>query len=439
MSKRRVKNVFLRCSGWTQSISDFLFDKEKYFVFSPWCSRIGHLFLEITIALSVVDRNKKKLVLIPHFKPVNKEIFNCQFGSVVDNRKNWRIFLLKNILVLSGILNWFYVRLLNQVRKYIPALIKFLPGIFYPRYGIEECDNLELYHLRGANFYYDWELILSQEWEISLNLEQYTRGNTIRKVLEIPEDGWFVCLHVRDQGFFGTDSQNYRNSSISNYIPAIRYITERGGYVVRMGDSNVTALPPLDHVIDYALSKYRSELMDIYLISQCRFFIGSDSGVYDIALLFQKPICSVNTTEFAAAFACLPHHVFLPKHLYSIEKRRILSLSEMITSDLYPFAFNDLSKYIFIENTPEEILETTKEYLLFVETNKFSSSAEKQEQVRSMRRQQHQYLLNQSFISDELKDTLLGTLHSQGRVGSFYLQNCLDKTPYLEKLSKLYN
>ena len=111
-----------------------------------------------------------------------------------------------------------------------------------------------------------------------------------------PED-WYVCLHTRDAAhyfeFIGT-GQTHRNAPIEMSFDAIRLITSRGGWVIKLGGPNSPKLPPMDRTIDYALSEFRSELMDIHLIRHAHAFIGTTSGLTNVAISFGIPCAIVN-------------------------------------------------------------------------------------------------------------------------------------------------
>jgi putative glycosyltransferase (TIGR04372 family) len=110
-------------------------------------------------------------------------------------------------------------------------------------------------------------------------------------------DDWYVCLHTRDASHYfelsGT-GQTHRNSPIESYLDAIRFITDQGGWVVKLGGPNSLKLPALERTIDYALSDFRSELMDISLIRNARAFIGTTSGLTNVAISFGIPSAIVN-------------------------------------------------------------------------------------------------------------------------------------------------
>ncbi|MGJ5130632.1 TIGR04372 family glycosyltransferase [Bradyrhizobium oligotrophicum] len=110
-------------------------------------------------------------------------------------------------------------------------------------------------------------------------------------------DDWYVCLHTRDGSHYsevdGT-GQTHRNAPIETYLDAIHAVTRRGGWVIKLGGPNSPGLPPLDRAIDYARSGFRSELMDICLIRHAKAFIGTTSGLTNVAVSFGIPSAIVN-------------------------------------------------------------------------------------------------------------------------------------------------
>jgi putative glycosyltransferase (TIGR04372 family) len=110
-------------------------------------------------------------------------------------------------------------------------------------------------------------------------------------------DDWYVCLHTRDASHYfelsGT-GQTHRNSPIESYLDAIRLVTDRGGWVIKLGGPNSPKLPALECTIDYALSDFRSELMDVSLIRNAKGFIGTTSGLTNVAISFGIPSAIVN-------------------------------------------------------------------------------------------------------------------------------------------------
>jgi len=110
-------------------------------------------------------------------------------------------------------------------------------------------------------------------------------------------DDWYVCLHTRDAAhyfeFSGT-GQTHRNAPIEATFDAIRFITAQGGWVIKLGGPNSPILPKFERTVDYALSGARSDVMDLHLIRHARAFIGTTSGLTNVAVSFGVPSAIVN-------------------------------------------------------------------------------------------------------------------------------------------------
>jgi len=115
------------------------------------------------------------------------------------------------------------------------------------------------------------------------------------------EKDWFVCIFARDSEYRdrempGTDwsYHDYRDADIDTYIPAIKHIIEKGGYVFRIGH-HVRKAVNFHHerFIDYAV-QYRDDFLDVYLIGKCKFFLGGTSGPQDLSCIFDRPTLGVN-------------------------------------------------------------------------------------------------------------------------------------------------
>lgn len=119
----------------------------------------------------------------------------------------------------------------------------------------------------------------------------------IRQVWGLQPNDWYVCLHIRDASHYlelaGT-GQSHRNSPIETYLDAIKSITDKGGWVIKLGGPNSPQLPAMDRTVDYAFSEFRSDLLDIHLIRNAKAFIGTTSGLTNVAISFGIPSAIVN-------------------------------------------------------------------------------------------------------------------------------------------------
>jgi putative glycosyltransferase (TIGR04372 family) len=294
--------------------------------------------------------------------------------------------------------------------------------------------GVERFSMRAAEEC-QWSDQYSEPVPVRLAQDERERAHDRRIAMGLPSERWFVCLHVREGGFhqdwrFGTS----RNCDIRNYIPAITAVTDAGGVVVRIGDPTMTRLPSMEGVIDYAHSRFKSELMDLYFISECRFYLGVNSGPLDVAWLFGKPVVLTNVTEWAVTFARAAGDRIILKHVYSRSLGRFLSLSEIVLAPFEAQAFRELgSDYVLVENTPDEIRDVVLEHLASPGGRALTP---KQAAFNEARKTQMRAWLTQSglrFLDDERDDAVeryrlaAHAGHSGGAVGRSYIERFWDR------------
>ncbi len=203
---------------------------------------------------------------------------------------------------------------------------------------------------------------------LTLSEGDFKRGRECLRSLGVPEDAWFVCLHVREPGWrdYGTRAANFRNCNINTYSSAIKAVVDAGGWVIRMGDPGMTPLPQMDHVLDYAHSSAKSDWMDVFLCAQCRFVIGTASGVYTIATAFGRPVVMTNLLPAEAMYQLSSSDIFIPRICRDKNKGRILDFHELLFFPVSTANIQNLYDRLgleIIENTPEEIQDAVTEML----------------------------------------------------------------------------
>ena len=188
----------------------------------------------------------------------------------------------------------------------------------------------------------------------------------------IPNDAKYVCLHVRDAGFHGDEKRrSYRNADIDNYQKGISYLIDKGFYVFRMGDSKMRKMNKNnERLIDYPFTSLKSEEMDLYLIKNCQFYIGMQSGIYSVAALFNKPILLLNMISWFYPYPFKSCDRGMLKKLKIGNSGHPLTLKDWFN---LPFNYLDanallLNDFIFIEHNPDEILNAITEYHLDYES-----------------------------------------------------------------------
>lgn len=194
--------------------------------------------------------------------------------------------------------------------------------------------------------------------------------------IDIKQD-WFVCVFARDSAYLTTtypdagdwSYHDHRDADIDSFDLAINEIVRRGGFVVRMGSHvNKPLHVTSDRVIDYAVVA-RNDFMDIFLTAKCRFFLGTTSGLADLAMIFDRPRLSVNSVPFGwAPFgkACL----FIPKLICDPATGVKYSFGHLLQAfslrsdrNIWDGHWALTQGYQHLDNTAEEVLDVTVEML----------------------------------------------------------------------------
>ncbi len=177
--------------------------------------------------------------------------------------------------------------------------------------------------------------------------------------LGVPEGAWFACIHVREGGYSPGDEHvhAHRNGNIATMVKAIRAITNRGGWVIRMGDASMSPLNDMSNVIDYALSPLKTDWMDLWLCANTRFFVGTTSGLTMVATVFSRPCALVNMIPHGASLGMAPGDISIPKVLVRADGN-VLSLLEIRARNLSGARYAQLFEKAGVtvrDNSAEEI------------------------------------------------------------------------------------
>jgi putative glycosyltransferase (TIGR04372 family) len=202
---------------------------------------------------------------------------------------------------------------------------------------------------------------------LRLSEAEIIRGEAQLRVMGIPEGAWFVCVHSREGGFKPVHNwaHCFRDSSILDYVEAMREIVARGGWCVRMGDATMQPLPPMPGVVDYPHSSSKSDWMDVFLCARCRLFLGNTSGIYVVAGVFGRPSALANKAPLGATYSIFPGDISIPKLLMDAQGRTIPFAEAFadVASEYHlatEFAERGLRH---VDNTPQEIAELAMEML----------------------------------------------------------------------------
>ena len=125
---------------------------------------------------------------------------------------------------------------------------------------------------------------------------------------------------------------------------ATESLANRDVYVFRMG-AKVEGTFNLNNpkIIDYVNTKFRSDFMDIYLLSKCEFLLGGDSGIHLVPFVFNRPVYGINyTLSLLWQVHKLYLQLFIFKRIKNLETGKLLTAKEILKSD-FAHSYSDLS------------------------------------------------------------------------------------------------
>ena len=332
---------------------------------SPNFRSFGNASEEIYYGILLSERLKKKILFIfPRIGIIsisNKELFYLEHDNIISHKSIlsislgvlfeiyvltlWLIDVIKcspltrNIFSFLGYNDSEFIK--RDFGYIIPTIGK--EKLWIPDHNIKYCSN------SAAKL--NWPKQYKNFQPPKINIYKLEKGKKFLNKLGLTKNDWYVCLHVREK----KNQNEMRNSKIKDYYPAIKYITERGGFVIRIGDSTSPGIPKMNNVIDYTKIKNRNPLMDLVIISECKYILGTSSGPNMVAHLFNRPVLGSNLTEWSHSISFCKFSIL--KHFYSKKEKKILSITEMLKE---PYHIQRLGNYPhedynLIDNSPEEI------------------------------------------------------------------------------------
>lgn len=249
----------------------------------------------------------------------------------------------------------------------VDSLNRLLPGgdpnIFPYRKGVQ--DQMGQHHdIFGAR--------RSVAPHFRLSSEDVEVGMKSAESLGISPTDKLVCLQVRDSAYLrqqtGRDwfDDVERNADIGNYVSAVKFLTERGIKLVRMGVvAGQRLIGPWsdDMVVDLPFSSRRSELLDVFIGSRCKFFVTTGSGIDAVAHALRIPLVTTNISNFERDLFLTHESITIFRRPVELETGRLVSLAEFIDSGSFKKSAHQLRDegIGFIENSPEEIADVIAE------------------------------------------------------------------------------
>jgi len=260
-------------------------------------TRLGHLCFNIDHYISNRS-NKKEITILGFTKPVSNNFIFF----------NWK--KVKKIF-FSNLFNFFYSYLLEN-KKNSKFLIK--------------SKELHPYFSKTSSYKRVFPVIKYNQEKIN----RFLKKNNINKN--------FVCIHNRDDLYLkkntilnDLNNHSFRNYKISDLVPAINYLLSKKISVIRLGSCNEKKLNiEKKGFIDFSNEELSHEIQ-LYLIENCIFFIGCNSGFSAISRLFRKPILLINYIPFdiIEMTAWSSNSLILVKKIINPKTKKILNFFEL--------------------------------------------------------------------------------------------------------------
>lgn len=252
----------------------------------------------------------------------------------IDTRYKYIIF--SKSIICNQVL-WHYVKKnVNTIdNKYICKLLDLMtigPGIKF------DISNYILSINQSAKYYDVCRLWSGRDPVFLLEENHYQTGSAILREMGIPINSQFVCIHVRTKGYFKGDESvhEHRNFSSDSVLKAISEIVNRGYYCVIMGDVSAPNFIISDRVKNYAHSQFKSDLMDVFLCANAKFFLGNSSGLFILSTVFGVPCALCNMLPFTCT-GFTYRDLSIPKLIRKLSDGSYLNYHEIIRNNITSF------------------------------------------------------------------------------------------------------
>jgi len=310
-----------------------------------------------------------------------RNLFILENSNQISNKIWYKIWKRKiTILPFTKFFNLLYkltfiIPKTNNLRiEYYPNTIDFHPTIK----GIEKYkkNNDKKIFIKIAKLK---KIIFNDKKIIELSDNEVIEAkNIIKKKIKTKE---FICFHARDDLYLkdkykntNFDYHNYRNANINDFKLTANILANKNYTLIRMGNLVKEKISYSNNkIIDYANSTFKSDLLDIYLSSRCKFFILGDCGISIIPEIFKVPTVVTNFLPIRRISFWVKDSIFIFKKIFLINEKKFLNFSEVMKLDFETkknFYILNKNNIKIIDNTPDEIRDASIEMELRLE-NKF--------------------------------------------------------------------
>lgn len=177
-------------------------------------------------------------------------------------------------------------------------------------------------------------------------------------------------------------SRANRNSNFAKLIEPIDFMIKNGMSVVRLGDSKssneINFKTNFVDLTTLRLQQYEYEAVNLYVWAKSRLFLGNLSGGTFPPLLFGVPIVWFDLFPFRHFIPPGVNDKILPKKVYSVAEKKLLSLSELFSTEyINTQTENPITLFRrgfeLVDTTSSEILNCFKDVYADLESKEFNA------------------------------------------------------------------
>tara|TARA_B100000780_G_scaffold154981_1_gene108360 strand:+ start:91 stop:1245 length:1155 start_codon:yes stop_codon:yes gene_type:complete len=224
---------------------------------------------------------------------------------------------------------------------------------------------------------------------IELTTDEKIFGEKILKKNNILKNDNIILLIVRDSAYskYIYPDKNFtkksnRDNDIDDFKGIVKYLCEKNYKVIRMGKIMHKKLNyKHDNFIDYAFSDFKSEFLDVFLFSICKFVISTGSGLETISTIFRKKIIYINYSVLEALELPTTMNITFvyPKEIIDTNKNKELSVYDIFKHGLSKeniFQSGKMNNIVLKSLTTQQMINATEEMIDYMDKKYLESSSE---------------------------------------------------------------
>lgn len=260
------------------------------------------------------------------------------------------------------------------------------------------------------------KLGLHYDHKIKFSKEDLKKAEKFLRLFGMGINDKWICIHNRDRLYknrfepFPVENSvhSYRNFKIKTMMKAANYFESMGYNVFRMGFEHEHEIDfSSKKIIDYAFSKKRDPFIDIFLLSSCELYFGSNSGICSPAISFKRPLVHINfpptNLNISSYYLTLPSII---KKIKCSKTGKLISIKEMYESKIMGVSHYEHLKSLgfnHIDNSENEILQIAKEALENISNNDYTMENDLTSEYNKITTYYNKKILGESFLKVPLK------------------------------------